>query len=82
MTILPSLLGIRHSFFRLILCSKILSFIAKISFCTYLVHLMVVYGFIYDRSYDIYYSLLDIFVIYVGLLVICLALGFVLTVTV
>jgi peptidoglycan/LPS O-acetylase OafA/YrhL len=46
LTILPSILGIHHSFFNLILNAKALTFIARISFCTYLIHLMVIYGFI------------------------------------
>ena len=50
LTILPSILGQTSSFFHLILNAKIFTFIARISFCTYLVHLFVIYQFIYSRS--------------------------------
>lgn len=82
LTILPSCLGVTNSFFNLILNSKLFVFIARISYCTYLLHIMIVYGFIETRSYDIYYSLLDQLLLYLGLLVICLFFGFVMTVTI
>ena len=79
MTTLPSILGFRHSFFELALSNKLLMFIARVSFCTYLVHLMVIYQFIYVQNADIYYQITEIFVVYLGILVISLALGFTLT---
>ena len=82
LVILPSILGISCSFFNLVLNAKVLTFIARISFCTYLVHLIVIYGFILERTYDVYYDLIDIFVLYLGMLVICLFFGFLLTVSV
>ena len=79
LTVLPTTLGIKYSFFGLILNAKIFAWIARISFCTYLVHLMIVFRFIYNRSYDFYYQLQDIFVIDFGLLVLCLFFGFLVT---
>lgn len=52
---------------------------ARVSFCTYLIHLMVVFRFSYTRAYDVYYRLIDTFVLYMGLLVLSLFLGFWLT---
>jgi peptidoglycan/LPS O-acetylase OafA/YrhL len=78
-TILPTVLGFNYSFLNLLLTAKIFHFIARISFCTYLVHLMVIYQFIYTRSADFYYNVTDIFVIYMGLLVVSLAFGFLMT---
>lgn len=43
---------------------------------------MVIYGFIYDRPYDVYFSVLDSLVVYLGFLVLSLALGLILTLTV
>ena len=80
LTVLPSCLGLRHSFFALILNAKIFSWIARISFCTYLVHVLILYCYIFSRTYDVYYVPVDTFVIYFGLLVICLFFGFVLTI--
>jgi peptidoglycan/LPS O-acetylase OafA/YrhL len=79
LTVLPSILGCRHSFFATILTAKVLHFIARISFCTYLVHLFVLYYFLCDRSYDIYYSLIDMFTFYLGVLAYSLFFGFLLT---
>ena len=76
MTVRPSILGDKNSLIRTILSCKLFSFIARISFSTYLVHLFVVYQYIYSRSYDVYYDINGIFVIY---LVIVLALGTALT---
>ena len=81
MTVLPSCLGITHSFFNFLLTAKVFIFIARISFCTYLVHLMVMLKVIYDRTYDIYYEVFDVFSIYLGVLVISLFFGFILTMT-
>lgn len=78
-TVLPSCLGISSSFFNLILNAKIFIWMARVSFCTYLIHLMVVFRFSYTRAYDVYYRLIDTFVLYMGLLVLSLFLGFWLT---
>jgi peptidoglycan/LPS O-acetylase OafA/YrhL len=80
-SVLPSILGI-PTFLTTILTPSIFSFIARISFCTYLVHLMVIYQYIYTRSYDIYYNIGQMFVIYIGLLPIILTLGTAMTLTV
>ena len=82
MTILPTMLGHSHSFFNLILTPKLFHFIARISFCTYLVHLMVLYYFILSRNYDIYYNTIDNFIVYLGLLTVSLFYGFISTVLV
>ena len=82
LTTLPTILGIPGSFFNLILTCRALSFIARVSFCTYLVHLMVIMQFILTRSYDIYFYTSDLFVINLGMLVLSLIFGTVLTVIV
>jgi peptidoglycan/LPS O-acetylase OafA/YrhL len=82
MTILPTILGHRHSFFNFILTPKLFHFIARISFCTYLVHLMVLYYFILSRNYNIYYNIVDNFITYLGLLIVSLIYGFISTVLV
>ncbi len=80
LTILPTMLGHSHSFFNFILTAKLLQFIARISFCTYLIHVMVIYQFTYTRNYDIYYAIIDTFVVYLGILTLCLFFGFLMTV--
>lgn len=79
MTVLPSCLGFTHSFFNLILNAKAFVYIARVSFCTYLVHLMVLEYFIQVRSYDLYYNTCDIMIRYVGWLVISVFLGALMT---
>ena len=69
MTVIPSALGIRRSLFTTILNARVLIFVARISFCTYLVHLMVLFQYMYSRNYDIYYHNEDMFVLHFGLMV-------------
>jgi len=79
LTVLPSILGIRHSFFALILNVKLFAWIARISFCSYLVHLMVIVWYYYTRTYDVYYKFQDTFATYMGLLTLSLFFGFIMT---
>lgn len=81
-TILPATLGHSHSFFNTILTPKLFHFIARISFCTYLVHLMILNQFVYTRNYNIYLNLIDTFIVYLGMLMLSLLFGFLLTVIV
>lgn len=74
------MLGHRHSFFNMLLTCSTFHFIARISFCTYLVHLMVMYNFVLSRNYNIYYNIIDNFMAYLGILVLCLIFGFITTV--
>jgi len=53
---------------------------AKISFCTYLIHLMVIYQFCTSRTDDVYYSINDGFILYVGCLALSCTLGFLMTI--
>jgi len=76
LTTLPSLLGFKHSFFSLILNTEIFSIIGKISFCTYLLHMVAMYQFISTRAYDVYFSFQSGFIVFVGCLVLALAVGF------
>ena len=82
MVVLPSCLGVKHSFFNLILTAKAFIWIARVSFCTYLVHLMIIDKFIVGRFYDVYYNITDTWVLYLSWLVMSLFFGFLLTVTV
>ena len=79
MTTLPSCLGIGHSFFNLILNAKVLTWIARISFCTYLIHLMVIFRNLYMKVYDIEFNNTYAFVTHFGLLVLSLFFGFIAT---
>lgn len=80
MVIFPTILGYKHSFFRLILDNKLFNFIAKISFCTYLVHLMVIIQYTNSRTYDYYYSIINSFPLYLGCLVVSCFFGFIMTI--
>lgn len=80
MTILPTILGYTHSIFNMLLTPKIFYFIARISFCTYLVHLLIVYQFLFTRNYNTYYNIIDTFTFYLGLLIVSLFFGFLLTI--
>jgi peptidoglycan/LPS O-acetylase OafA/YrhL len=75
LVVTPTLLGYRKSFFNTILTAKLFHFISRISFCTYLVHLLVITQFIYTIVIDTYYNTLDVFVTYLGLLALSLFFG-------
>ena len=60
--------------------SKMLMILARISFCTYLCHLMVVYQWVYVKNYDFYFDVGGVFVVYVGVLILCLVFGYLMTV--
>ena len=79
LAIIPTLLGYHKSFLNTILTAKIFSFISKISFCTYLVHFIVITQFISSRVYNQYYNVLDTLVVYFGLLIISLLFGLIAT---
>lgn len=53
---------------------------AKISFCTYLVHLIILIQYIFSRTEDSYYSIIDAFPAYLGCLVLSCFFGFLVTV--
>jgi peptidoglycan/LPS O-acetylase OafA/YrhL len=80
MVTFPTVLGVKGSFFRTVLDNKILSFLAKISFCTYLVHLMVIMQYISSRTFDNYYSLLATITPFLGCLVVSCFFGFLMTI--
>jgi peptidoglycan/LPS O-acetylase OafA/YrhL len=82
MVTFPTVLGVKGSFFQILLDNKILNFMAKISFCTYLVHLMVILQYVYSRTFDNYYSLLATFTPYLGCLVVSCFFGFLMTILV
>lgn len=69
MTIGPSLLGIKSSFFRTALDTSLFNIIAKLSFCCYLVHYMVISQYLANTTIDTYYKISDRFVIDLGILV-------------
>lgn len=75
--ILPSILGVR-SFINFIMDTKLFNFIAKVSFCTYLLHVLVIYQWIGKISVDTYYSFLTEYDIYVMHAVLSILSGFVL----
>lgn len=80
MVIFPTILGCKGSFFHLLLSNKLFNFLAKISFCTYLVHVMVMIQSIMSRTYDNYYSLITTFPLYLGNLVVSCFIGFLMTI--
>jgi peptidoglycan/LPS O-acetylase OafA/YrhL len=80
MVTFPTILGCRGSFFQTLLDNKLFNFMAKISFCTYLIHLMVIIQYISSRTFDNYYSLLATFPLYLGCLVASCFFGFLLTI--
>lgn len=82
MVTFPTVLGVKGSFFQILLDNKILNFMAKISFCTYQVHLIVIMQYTSSRTFDNYYSMLATFTPYLGCLVVSCFFGFLMTILV
>ena len=80
MVISSTLLGIKTSFFKTILDTSLFSFIAKISFCVYLVHYIVLSQIISYVKGDIYYFIPDRFMIHLAICVLSCFFGTLLTV--
>lgn len=79
--ILPSILGIQ-TFIRFIMDTIFFNFIAKISFCTYLIHLTILLHWYTTRAIDSYYAFLPKYFIFASHTSSSLLCGFVLTVLV
>jgi peptidoglycan/LPS O-acetylase OafA/YrhL len=62
---LPSLLGI-NGLIRFTLDTKAFNFIAKISYCTYLIHLIIMYRWLTSIKIDFYYAYVPLFVLFVA----------------
>ena len=62
LTVLPSLLGCKYSCIRLVLDTNFFNIIAKISFCTYLIHLTLISIWNSSRKVNRYYSYVSMFV--------------------
>lgn len=74
LSILPSLLDIPNFAF-FIMDTKFFNFIAKISFWTYLIHYMVILQITYRQKTDFYYSVGNVFPLYIPTSAISLFLG-------
>ena len=63
MIALPSILGVRKSFFQTLLEGSFFNFISRISYSTYLIHGLVILYIANIKGYDSYYWISDLFVI-------------------
>lgn len=79
LTILPSLLGCKSSIIRFSLDTEFWNIIAKISFCTYLIHLIIVGIWLYSRTYSRYFTTIPTWAEYSGILVISMTCGLIMT---
>ena len=82
MMFMSTLLGIKSSFFRTVLDTKFFNFMAKISFCVYLVHYIVITQVLGNNKIDLYYNIEDRYVNLLGILCISCFFGFLLTILV
>lgn len=57
LTITPTLLGVRNSFVMTLLDTSLFKFLAKISFCGYLVHYIVLSQVLAVEKTDTYYDI-------------------------
>ncbi len=61
LAILPSLLGCHNSIIFFTMDTRLFNFIAKISFCTYLIHLTILTTWVQSRTNDRYYTTIPTF---------------------
>ena len=81
LTILPSLLGIK-SLVRSTMDTYLFNVISKISYCTYLVHGLVIFWFYDGITYDLYFSNENMWAYFFCFLLLSLGFGFLLTILV
>ena len=73
--ILPSILGVR-SLVSFVMDTKLFNFVAKVSFCTYLLHILIIYQWVGKTSVDTYYSFLTEYDFFVAHSVLSILSGF------
>lgn len=79
--VLPSLLGV-NSFVRFILDTKLFNFIGKVSYCTYLVHLIFITYWMYAQFTNFYFEPIATYVIFLTTSIASIAFGFILSILV
>ncbi len=72
--IIPSLLGVPNFIF-FVMDTKFFNFLSKVSFFTYLLHYMVILQIYYRQKIDFYYSMFDIFPLYIPICAISIFVG-------
>lgn len=79
LTILPSMLGVKGSFVQTLLDTWLFNFLARISYGTYLVHGLTILYISGTKRYDTYYSITDLYVNSLAVIVISYFFGLVTT---
>jgi peptidoglycan/LPS O-acetylase OafA/YrhL len=79
LVVLPSILGIRHTFIRTLLDTPIFNFLARISYGVYLVHGLVILYIANTKRYDTYFWITDLYVNSLTVILISCLFGLVLT---
>ncbi len=79
LVVLPSMLGVQGSFFRLILDTPVFNFLSRISYGTYLVHGLAILYFSGTKKYDTYFGITDLYVNSLAVIVVSYFLGLVTT---
>ena len=63
--VMPSLLG-ADSMVRFIMDTKFFNFVAKVSYCTYLVHAMFIFQWLLQYKVDLYYDIVSSYDVFVA----------------
>lgn len=74
--VLPSLLGI-NSIVKFLLDTKFFNWVAKVSFCGYLIHLTIMLTYIGNMKVDYYYTLPSLYPLFVSHTMSALVAGFI-----
>ena len=75
MVLLPTMLGVKHSWVSTVLDTSFFNFISRISYSAYLVHGLVILYIANVRWYDTYYWISDLFTNSMAAVVLCIFFG-------
>lgn len=73
------MLGVKGSFFRVVLDIPFFNFLARLSYGTYLVHGLVILYISGTKRYDTYYSIIDLYINSLAVIVLSYFFGFITT---
>lgn len=79
LVILPTMLGVKGSFFRTVLDTPFFNFMSRISYCTYLFHGLVILYISGTKRYDTYFSITDLYINSLAVIVLSYFFGLVTT---
>lgn len=76
------MLGVKGSFFRIVLDTPFFFFLSRISYCTYLFHGLIILYISGTKRYDTYFSITDLYINSLAVIVLSYTFGLITTILV